>query len=274
MQFCCSLCLMARSQFAEIVSQLQARDAAVTREDVSETLAELAHYGLIDDAGITPPSDLTSTDLERYESQIRFFSVLDSSGTKRYDMQARLKRGRVAVLGLGGLGSNIVMGLATMGIGYIRGIDFDRVELSNLNRQLLYDVLDIGHLKVRAAQEQLQRFNADTRFDAINCRIEGPDHIIELIQGTDMAVMCADTPPIIGAWMNEAALKERYTIYTGWVSRSCGGGWPFRHSFSNQLLALSSFWARAGGQHRWTGVDQGVALVASPKYLFRHLNSG
>src|SRR5690349_19480298 len=89
--------------FEALVAQLQAQHAAVTAEEVAEILDDLASYGLLEDAAIAPPADLTATDLGRYASQIRFFSIFDTTGKHAYEMQAQLKRARVTVLGLGGL---------------------------------------------------------------------------------------------------------------------------------------------------------------------------
>ena len=61
-------------------------------------------------------------------------------------LQAKLQRARVAVCGLGGLGSNVAVALARSGVGHLHLLDFDRVELSNLNRQQ-YKVSHLGQLK-------------------------------------------------------------------------------------------------------------------------------
>jgi hypothetical protein len=201
--------------FDEIVTYLQAHDAVITAEDVAEFLDELASYGLIEEAQISPPADLTPTDLLRYESQIRFFSVFDTTGRQRYEMQARLKRARVTVLGLGGFGSNIVIGLAAAGVGSLRGVDFDVVELGNLNRQVLYDTTQVGQPKALAAAEQLRRFNPEIDFEPIQRRIESPESILEVIEGSDVVAFCADSPPGISLWMNAASLETGIPFIMG-----------------------------------------------------------
>jgi adenylyltransferase/sulfurtransferase len=91
--------------------------------------------------------------------------------------QARLKAGRVLVVGAGGLGSPAAMYLAAAGVGTIGLVDFDAVELSNLPRQLLYETADAGRPKLEAAGERLRAINPhvtvlahDERLDASNAR--------------------------------------------------------------------------------------------------------
>ena len=70
----------------------------------------------------------------------------------------KLCAARVAIAGLGGLGSNVAVSLARAGVGELLLVDFDRVEISNLNRQQ-YDVDDLGRLKTEALRERLLRIN-------------------------------------------------------------------------------------------------------------------
>ena len=73
--------------------------------------------------------------------------------------QQRLKAAKVLCIGAGGLGSPITMYLAAAGIGEIGLVDFDRVDFSNLQRQLLHDTEDVGRLKTKSAAERLSRIN-------------------------------------------------------------------------------------------------------------------
>lgn len=73
--------------------------------------------------------------------------------------QQRLKAAKVLCIGAGGLGSPVTMYLAAAGIGEIGLVDFDRVDFSNLQRQLLHDTEDVGRLKTKSAAERLSRIN-------------------------------------------------------------------------------------------------------------------
>jgi len=97
-------------------------------------------------------SDFNDHELERYSRQI----MLEGIG---YDGQLKLRDAKVCVVGIGGLGTPIVSQLAAMGVGHIRIIDRDVVELSNLHRQTIYNDADIGQVKVEVAAKKLKAMN-------------------------------------------------------------------------------------------------------------------
>ena len=96
--------------------------------------------------------DLSREELEYYSRQI----VLAELG---YNAQLKLKNAKACLLGLGGLGSPAAMQLAAIGVGHLRLVDRDVVELTNLHRQHLYGVDDVGYPKVEAAAKRLQKLN-------------------------------------------------------------------------------------------------------------------
>lgn len=229
--------LDGQHSFADIVRVLQDQDSRVTASDVSEALDDLQRFGLLEDAAVSPPSDLLSSDLERYASQIHFLSLLDTTGTQKYALQVKLKQARVAVLGLGGLGSNVLLGLAAIGVGFLRGVDCDCVEIGNLNRQVLYDVADLGKPKAEAAAEHLARFNPDVMFEPVQRRITGPHEIMDLIDGVDLVAFCADEPREIAMWMNQAALEKGIPFVLGGYHGAGAEVGPFVIPFQTGCLA-------------------------------------
>lgn len=88
------------------------------------------------------------------------FKEYDAALSSRYDKDTKNKitTAKVAVAGLGGLGSNIAIFLARAGVGHLHLVDFDRVDITNLNRQQ-YDLSDIGTFKTTALSEKIKRFN-------------------------------------------------------------------------------------------------------------------
>lgn len=80
--------------------------------------------------------------------------------------QARLRAGRVLLVGAGGLGSAAGLYLAAAGVGVLGIVDGDRVELSNLQRQVMFTTADIGRPKAEAAAERLRALNPDTAVEA------------------------------------------------------------------------------------------------------------
>ena len=125
---------------------------------------------------------LTENELKRYERQIRIFGA---------DGQERLKNAKVFVAGAGGLGSAISIYLAAAGIGGIRIVDHEKIELSNLNRQILYCDEDVGREKAASAEEKLKKINPDVSLEAISETIE-ENNVLELVDDFDLIVDAMD----------------------------------------------------------------------------------
>src|SRR5262245_27242621 len=101
----------------------------------------------------------------RYNRQ----ELMPQLGTEK---QERLHDARVVTIGAGGVKSSMLYHLVAAGVGSLRIIDFDRVELSNLNRQILYSVDDIGRNKAVAARERLMRLNDEIDIEAVDERVD------------------------------------------------------------------------------------------------------
>ena len=84
-----------------------------------------------------------------------------------YGGQLKLKNAKVCVVGTGGLGHPIISRLATMGVGTLRIVDRDVIELSNLHRQMMFDEDDVGQVKVEVAAKKLQKLNPDCKIEAL-----------------------------------------------------------------------------------------------------------
>ena len=106
------------------------------------------------------------------------------------ERQARFDAARVAVCGLGGLGSNVAIALARAGVGHLHLIDFDRVEPSNLNRQQ-YFASQVGMEKARALRENIAAINPYCNVDAETLRIE-PDNVHSLLCRDDIVCEAFD----------------------------------------------------------------------------------
>ena len=111
------------------------------------------------------------------------------------DGQRRLKEARVLVIGAGGLGSPAAMYLAAAGIGAIGLVDFDDVELSNLQRQLLHDTDDVGRPKVESARDRLSALNPNVK--VIPHRVVlSSENAFEVLGGYDVVVDGTDNFPV------------------------------------------------------------------------------
>ncbi|MBC7120348.1 MAG: HesA/MoeB/ThiF family protein [Candidatus Methanosuratus sp.] len=101
--------------------------------------------------------------------------------------QLKIKAAKVAVVGLGGLGSPASLYLAAAGVGHLRLIDCDTVDLSNLNRQVLHWSSDLGRAKVESAAMKLTQLNPDIVVDPVNEALT-VDNVAQLLTGIDVVV--------------------------------------------------------------------------------------
>jgi molybdopterin/thiamine biosynthesis adenylyltransferase len=138
------------------------------------------------------PQGFSSEEFEYYSRQI----VLKEIGLSG---QRKLKNAKVCVVGAGGLGSPILTQLASMGIGTLRVIDRDVVEISNLQRQHLYGINVIGVPKVEAAQKRLAQLNPFIKVEPIPMSISS-SNAEKLLEGVDIIVDALDS------------MKARYAI--------------------------------------------------------------
>lgn len=106
----------------------------------------------------------------------------------------KLINAKVAVCGLGGVGSAAAEALARGGIGFLRLIDFDKIAKSNLNRQLHTTLDNIGCLKAEALQNRLENINENCSFDVVNQKITA-DNLDSLLFGVDYIVDAIDDVP-------------------------------------------------------------------------------
>ena len=151
---------------------------------------------------------LTGDELKRYDRQI----MIPGIGEKG---QEKLKRARVVIAGGGGLGSPASIYLTAAGVGTIRIIDHDRVELSNLNRQVLHWDEDIDRKKVDSAAEKLERLNRGVEIEAVEETITEAN-ISELVAGFDLIVDAMDNLPT-RYLLNKAAIENNIPFFHGAV---------------------------------------------------------
>ncbi|RLE97926.1 MAG: adenylyltransferase [Thermoprotei archaeon] len=116
--------------------------------------------------------------LQRYDRQLKLLGI---------EGQERLRHARVMVVGVGGLGCAASLYLAAAGVGEILLVDPERVELSNLNRQVLYWIRDLGRLKVEVAAHKLTEFNPGVKIHALATRVT-PDNVEEIVSKADLVI--------------------------------------------------------------------------------------
>jgi molybdopterin-synthase adenylyltransferase len=190
-------------------SELRAavQSAGLDPDGVAAAVADLEQAGVLERRSLDT-AGLGARELARYDRQLIYFADLAEAGQSVFELQARLHRARVAVLGCGGLGCWVASGLACAGVGSLLLIDDDRVEISNLNRQLLFGEADIGHLKVEAAAKRLLAFNSQLEVIPVTRRVRGAADLQAVLEvGADLIVSTADWPPHeLPRWVNEVSL--------------------------------------------------------------------
>lgn len=102
-----------------------------------------------------------------------------------------LAQKRVLIIGVGGVGQHVATYLATNGVTNLTIVDYDKVELSNLNRQILLNELDLGKLKVDVVKSALLSRNSDAHINSINLKVD-ESNIDELVKGYDLVIDAVD----------------------------------------------------------------------------------
>ncbi len=171
--------------------------------------------------------DLDPAEIRRYGRHL----TLPELGTSG---QLRLKASRVLLIGTGGLGSPLGLYLAAAGVGTLGLVDFDRVDESNLQRQVLYGQSDVGRPKVEVAVERLREINPLIELEAHSKRL-GADNAMDLIDGYDVVVDGSDN------------FSTRYLINDVCVLAGKPNVWGAISRFEGQV---SIFWGRRGPCYR------------------------
>ena len=150
--------------------------------------------------------ELSPKELDKFSRQV----MLEEIG---YQGQLKLKNSKVCVVGVGGLGNPITSRLAAMGVGTLRIIDRDVIELSNLHRQTMFDEDDVGQIKVEVAAKKLQKLNPDCKIEALAVSVN--DYTaLEVIEGCDVVVDALDSVNARYA-LNKACVKLDIPFVTG-----------------------------------------------------------
>ncbi|MCV0393520.1 MAG: ThiF family adenylyltransferase [Nitrosopumilus sp.] len=150
--------------------------------------------------------ELSKKELDRYSRQV----MLEEIG---YGGQLKLKNAKICVVGTGGLGNPITTRLAAMGVGTLRIVDRDVIELSNLHRQTMFDEDDVGQVKVEVAAKKLQKLNPDCKIEALAVSVNEYT-ALEVVEGCDVVVDALDSVNARYA-LNKACVNFGIPFVTG-----------------------------------------------------------
>ena len=146
-----------------------------------------------------------STNDEISQEELQYYSRQVVMSEMGYKAQLKLKNSKACLIGAGGLGSPAAMQLVAMGIGYLRIVDRDVVDITNLHRQHLYGIDDIGSPKVEAAAKRLQNLNPYVKIEPLPLSINH-SNAERIVEGMDIVVDGLDSMAARYA-INRAILK-------------------------------------------------------------------
>ena len=150
--------------------------------------------------------DLSEKELDRYSRQV----MLEEIG---YQGQLKLKQAKVCVVGVGGLGNPITIRLAAMGVGKIRIVDRDVIELSNLHRQTMFNEGDVGQVKVETAAKKLRKLNSDIVIEELPVSVN--DYTaLDIVDGCDVVIDALDSVNARYS-LNKACIEKKIPFVTG-----------------------------------------------------------
>jgi molybdopterin/thiamine biosynthesis adenylyltransferase len=156
---------------------------------------------------------ITGHDRLRYDCQL----VLKDVGERG---QQKLREAAVLVVGAGGLGAPALYYLAAAGVGRIGIADDDVIELSNLQRQILFTTADIGKSKAQVAAERLAALNPEVRLEPCTLRLRAAN-ALAVVRDYDVIVTAVDNFPT-RYLLNDACVLQRKTLVDGAVLRMIG----------------------------------------------------
>lgn len=193
--------------------EIPRKDLKVSDQKLSDCIDKFKSLGLI--------TTNSYSDKPKYSRNISFFEWMDTSDNidpNKY--QEKLQRSKVAVFGVGGIGSAVAEYLVRAGVKNIKLIDFDIVEESNLTRQTAYVEDDINKPKIVACSEYLKKIDSTINVETVNCKITGPADIeANIDMETDLIVNSMDQPPELDGWFDEVSKKtKKAVIFSSYAS--------------------------------------------------------
>jgi adenylyltransferase/sulfurtransferase len=156
---------------------------------------------------------LSEEQVERYSRHI----ILKEVGGKG---QEKLLKSKVLIIGAGGLGAPVAMYLAAAGVGTIGIVDFDKVDLTNLQRQIIHFSKDVGREKVVSAQEKMKAINPDVKVITHQVMLSSAN-IEEIIRGYDFIIDGTDNFPV-KFLINDACVFHKKPYSHGGILRFQG----------------------------------------------------
>jgi len=156
---------------------------------------------------------------KRFTTQLNFFAEFETRTLSRVEMQKRLQMSHVLIIGLGGIGTWVLQGLSLAGVNQFTLVDPDVVEITNLNRQCMFTLADVGKEKVEAAANKLAQVDPRVHVSTLQRKIASKDDCVEFAQQANLIINCADEPSTDA--MNRIVSEAGYELNLPHIL--CGG---------------------------------------------------
>ena len=156
------------------------------------------------------PSRLPDDQLKRYDRHLRLPEIGEAG-------QRKLLDSRVVIVGAGGLGSPAALYLAAAGVGTLGIVDHDRVDISNLQRQVLHSTRTVGNPKVESARDTIRALNPDVSVKTLDQRL-GASDALDILDGYDLIIDGADNFPT-RYLINDVSVRLQVPVVHGSVFR-------------------------------------------------------
>ena len=173
---------------------------------------------------------ISNNDLQRYSKQI----ILKNIGIIG---QKRILKSKVAIIGIGGLGCPLVLYLANSGVGNIGLIDHDKIDLSNLNRQILFNTTDVGKYKVKEAKKKINEINKNIKVKIFKEKLT-KKNIKNILSKFD--IICDGTDNYESRYLiNDYCLKHKKILISAAISKF--EGQVFNFNFKRNIPCFRCF---------------------------------
>lgn len=230
--------LHARSATADNVRDVQALISRLNDEDVLRDIASESQVG-----------DLSSSELARFGSFLAWLGRFENRG---YGVNAfkKLRASQITIIGMGGAGSTAAMMLAACGIGHLVLVDGDRVNDSNLVRQIFYSEEDVARkeLKVDALRKRIEGLSSFTSVSTYPIFVCSSKDVTSFIANSDLVLLTGDQPRVlINRFVNEACVNLRIPLLYSFVEQL---GPLFVPGISSCFACLERHWRNEiGSEH-------------------------
>ncbi|WP_076413994.1 molybdopterin-synthase adenylyltransferase MoeB [Shewanella sp. UCD-KL12] len=189
---------------------------------------------------------LSDSEMLRYSRQISI-KAMDFEG------QEKLKLAKVLVIGAGGLGCAATQYLAVAGIGQMTLVDFDTVEISNLQRQVLHQDKNVGQAKVDSAKQTLTELNPHIQIETINAVLDDPE-IDELVAKHSLVLDCTDNVAV-REQLNKSCFSHKIPLVSAAAIRMEGTVTVFDYQAEHPCYHCFS---KLFGEQHLTCVESGI----------------